>query len=331
MLLRTYVGLLWVEAGSARSSYPRGMEMSEAAGELLSQRRSIRRIEARFVVGARRSLFRRSWLPAEPDRLIVLTHGLGEHSGRYEDFGAWFAARGAAVHAYDLAGHGRSDGRRGHIQRFEDFLNDLATFLETARSDHGSLPCAIVGHSMGGLIVAAFARERDPDVDCVVTSGPLLTLPSGLSDAKVLLARMLSRVWPTFTSDAGIAPGALSRDPDVGKKYLADPLVHSKVTASLGVALSEGIERTAGGGAGLRIPILMLHGGDDVLCAPSGSETFFAGVSTKQGDLQSALQIYPELRHEIFNEPERERVFQDILTWWSEGRAPSAATRAVNS
>ena len=255
-----------------------------------------------------------------PDRVMVLVHGFGEHSGRYEDFGAWFASHGIAVHAFDQAGHGRSDGRRGHVRRFDDFLDDLAVFVRAVQSEHPALPCAITGHSMGGLIVAAFARERDPDVDCFITSGPLLAFGPGAGGAKMRLARLMARFWPTFTSDAGIAPDALSRDPEVGRKYLSDPLVHSDASAALGVALQEGVARTAGGGAALRRPILMLHGGADPLCQPAGSEAFFAGVT----DERSALQIYPDLLHEIFNEPEREIVYQDIFDWWTQGRAPSA-------
>lgn len=293
--------------------------MTGSAMASASLGQSIRRTEAHFVAAAGRSLFRRSWLPEAPDRSIVLVHGFGEHSGRYESFGAWFAARGVAVHAYDHTGHGQSSGRRGHVRRFDDFLDDLAEFLKVVQSEHPSLPCAIVGHSMGGLIAAAFARERAPMVDRIVTSGPLLAFGTAAGGAKMLLARMLRHVWPTFTSSAGIAPQALSRDPEVGRRYLADPLVHSAVTACLGVALDEGVRRTAGGGAAIQLPILMLHGGADLLCSPSGSETFFAQVTSEE----SALQIYPELRHEIFNEPEGESIFRDILLWWSEGRAPS--------
>ena len=289
--------------------------------------RRVRRVEGHRVVRAGRSLFRRSWLPPEPDRQIALVHGFGEHSGRYEEVGAWFAARGTAVHAYDQMGHGQSEGKRGHVGCFDDFLDDLGDFLEVVRAESPSLPCALVGHSMGGLIVAAFAIGRNPDVDRIVTSGPLLALGPGAGGAKLFLARLLSRVWPTFTTDAGISTEALSRDPGVGERYLADPLVHSDVTASLGMALNDGVQRTAGAGARVRVPILMLHGGADVLCAPAGSEAFFSGVTTKE----SALQIYPELRHEIFNEPEREQIFEDILGWWIEGRAPAGSTRGGNS
>jgi acylglycerol lipase len=288
---------------------------------------AVRRTEGHFVAGSGRSLFRRSWLPEEPDRQIVLVHGFGEHSGRYEEFGSWFASRGAAVHSYDQVGHGSSEGRRGHVGCFDDFLDDLGDFLELVRRENPRIPCALVGHSMGGLIVAAFALDRNPDVDRVITSGPLLALGSGAGGAKLLLARLLSRVWPTFTTDAGISTEALSRDPGVGERYTADPLVHSAVTASLGVALNEGVRRTAGGGALVRTPILMLHGGADVLCSPAGSEAFFSGVSTKE----SALRIYPELRHEIFNEPERHEIFQDILDWWVAGRDPGNAARGGDS
>ena len=291
-----------------------------------SRQRSIRRTEARFAVGAQRSLFRRSWLPEQPDRVLVLVHGFGEHSGRYEGLAAWFAARGIAVHAYDHSGHGLSDGRRGHIERFDDFLDDLGAFLETVQSEHASLPCTLVGHSMGGLIAAAFARERAPKVDRIVTSGPLLAMAPGSGGGRLRRARALRLLWPAFTTRVAIAPDALSRDPEVGRAYLDDPLVHSKATVSLAVALGDGVRRTAAGGGALQLPILMLHGGADVLCPAAASEAFFAAVTTKG----SALQIYPELRHEIFNEPEREAVYQDILAWWLEGRVSSAQQPSVS-
>ncbi len=238
-------------------------------------------------------------------------HGYAEHSGRYEHVGAWFAGRGCAVHAYDLQGHGRSEGVRGHVRRFGDLLDDLEDFLERVRGEHPGLPVFPVGHSMGGLVVSAFARERQPDVAGAVTSGALLAVSGGDSRARLALLRLLRRVVPRLTVERRIDPGALSRDPEVGRLYVSDPLIFQRMTLSLGAELLDAASRTLGGAADVRIPMLLLHGERDPLCAAVGSRVFFEQLTSPSCD----LRVYPGLRHEIFNESERETVFADVLDW----------------
>jgi acylglycerol lipase len=288
---------------------------------------SIRRIESRFRGGDGRSLMCRAWLPVEPERVLLVTHGFAEHSGRYESLGSWFAHRGCAVHAYDLQGHGLSAGRRGHVKRFEDFLDDLGFFLEEVRLEHPELPCFLVGHSMGGLIVAAFAQKRAPEVAGVVTSGAALALSPELSGAKAQLARILGRILPRFSMEAGLDAQGLSRDSAVVRRYLEDPLVGTRITMRLAAEMMRAVVRTQAGGADVTLPMLVLHGGDDPLCLATGSERFFASLP-RQRVPGSALRVYPELRHEIFNEPEREKVFADVLEW-VQGREAEARRGAA--
>jgi len=242
---------------------------------------------------------------------VVLVHGYAEHSGRYEHVGAWFAKRGCAVHAYDQQGHGRSEGVRGHVKRFADLLDDLEAFLERVRGEHPGLPVFPVGHSMGGLVVAAFARERQPDVTGAVTSGAALAVNGRESRARLVLLRLMRRVAPRLTVERRIDPGALSRDPDVGLAYVSDPLIFQRMTLSLGAEFLDAASRTLGGGADVRIPMLLLHGERDPLCTAVGSRVFFEQLTSPSCD----LRVYPGLRHEIFNEPERETVFADLLDW----------------
>ena len=256
----------------------------------------------------------RAWLPREPEWLLIMTHGFAEHSGRYEDFGSWFGRRGCAVHACDLRGHGLSSGRRGHVERFEDFLDDLGFFVDAVRLERPGLPCFLVGHSMGGLIVAAFARERVPDVVGVVTSGAALALSPNFSPLKRVLARLAGRILPRLSMDAGLDVQGLSRDPEVVRRYLEDPLVDTTITLRLAVEVMDTVERTAAGAADVALPMLLLHGADDPLCLPEGSERFFSSLPGQRVP-GSAVRIYPGLRHEIFNEPEREKVFNDVLEW----------------
>lgn len=271
----------------------------------------MRRTESHFRGFDRLGLFRRAWLPTEPRRIFVVVHGYAEHSGRYEGFSSWFAARGIAVHAYDQRGHGRSGGRRCYVRDFREFLDDLARFLGIVREEHPELPITLVGHSMGGLITVACLVDRTPPIDSAVTSGAGLVLGPGISRLRVASARLLRRLFPRFSLGSSLDPNGLSRDPEVVRDYLEDPLVFRRMTASLAAELLDAVPRAAARAAAVSVPLLLLHGEDDPLCPAEGSRAFFEGVAIPGSD----LRIYPGLRHEIFNEPERERVYQDILDW----------------
>lgn len=270
----------------------------------------LRRTETVVLGADGQRLFRRTWTPLAPKRLIVLVHGYAEHSGRYEEMASWLARRGAAVSAYDHRGHGRSEGRRAHVRSFDEYVDDLAVMLEMAKGEHPTLPCHLVGHSMGGLITLAFLVERNPVLSSAVTSGAVIDL-DGVSPVRIAVARVLSTVWPTLRLGSGLDLDGLSRDPAVVEKYLADPLVFRDMTASLGAELLGRAKQTASRAAEVKVPLLMLHGEDDSVCNAQGSREFSAGVVTEG----SLLRIYPKLRHEIFNEPEREEVYADLWEW----------------
>ena len=272
---------------------------------------AIRRTEL-LISGARGDqLFSREWLPPEPERVLLLVHGVAEHSGRYEHVGSWFAERACAVHAYDQRGHGKSAGFLGHLRRFSDYLDDLDAVLRRARERHPELPVFLVGHSMGGLVVAAFARERRPEVAGIAMSGPALCIPANVSPAMLAGARLLGRLLPRLRMNAQIDPAGLSRVPEVVRAYVDDPLVFSQITASFASEVFAAIRRTGDGGADVRLPTLLLHGEADPLCPVEASRRFF----TQLGGVAKGLRTYPGLLHEIFNEPERERVFDDLLAW----------------
>src|SRR5262249_41899882 len=147
-------------------------------------------------------LFRRGWIPERVRASVVLVHGFGEHSGRYEHVGQWLAERQFAVHAYDQRGHGRSAGRRCHVDRFDEYLDDLAAVLDDVRAKAPEHPLFLIGHSMGGLVVATFARERSPAVDGAVLSGAALALPEGSN--RIRMARLVRAVLPRLRLSAGL-------------------------------------------------------------------------------------------------------------------------------
>jgi alpha-beta hydrolase superfamily lysophospholipase len=275
------------------------------------ERRVVRRSQARFTAPDGTRLLRRAWLPREPRRAVVLVHGLAEHSGRYDHVGAWLSTRDCAVHAYDHRGHGQSEGARGHLGSFSELLDDLEAFLRLVRAEHPALPLVLVGHSMGGLVTTALLAERKPDVACAAVSGPALEAPEHVSDSRRRMARWLRRIAPRLRMTAGLEPEHLSRDPEVVRGYVEDPLVFRRVTVSLASELLDAMTRTAGAAFQIQVPVLVQHGEADRLCPPRGSRSF-------HGQLRGPghrLRVYPQLRHEIFNEPESEQVLEDLLAW----------------
>lgn len=280
---------------------------------------AIRRYELSAHGAAGAVLFRRGWIPERARASVLVVHGFGEHSGRYEHVGQWLAERGFAVHAYDHRGHGRSAGRRCHVDRFDEYLDDLAVVLEQVRVDAPKNPVFLIGHSMGGLVVATFARERSPSVSGVVLSGAALALPEG--NSRIRIARLIRAVLPRLRLSAGLDLAGLSTDPRVLQAYLADPLVEHQMTASLAVELLGAVERTAPGGADVAVPLLVLHGGDDPICASEGSERFAAAARTAR------FIRYRGLRHEIFNEPGFRDVLADVASFFEERLDGSRSTR----
>ncbi len=272
---------------------------------------SIRRRESVFEGEGRLDLFGRAWLPEHAERTVLLVHGWAEHSGRYDHVGAWLAARGCAVHAYDHRGHGRSAGPRGHARRFADYLDDLEIALVRARVEVPGLPVFVLGHSMGGLVVAAFAAERQPEIAGAVTTGAALALADLPSPARLAGLRLVARIAPRLRMDRPIETLALSRDPEVGRAYAEDPLVLRRMTLGLGAAFLGAVLRTLPAADRVQVPMLLLHGSDDALCPVEGSRRFHAGLAASGSD----LRIYPGLRHEILNEPERDTVLRDLLHW----------------
>ena len=270
---------------------------------------AVRRVESCLAGSGGLRLFRRAWLPPRAGRLIVVVHGFAEHSGRYDPLGAWFASRGFAVHAYDQRGHGRSEGDRCHVDRFDELLDDLDAVLARVRAEHAGAPLVLLGHSMGGLVVAAHLAERSPALHAAVTSGAALSLSPDLSRGRILAARALRRVAPRLRLGSGLDPEGLSRDPEVVRRYVEDPLVHRSMTTSFATELLAALERTSAACDRVRVPWLLLHGEADPICPVQGSRAAHARAPG------SGLRTYPGLRHEIFNEPEHERVFEDVRVW----------------
>jgi acylglycerol lipase len=266
------------------------------------------------------SLFVRTWSPqAAPTGVVCVVHGIGEHSGRYGHLCSALVQAGYAVAAFDLRGHGRSDGGRGHVP-IDETMDDIDLVLDDTKGRFGSVPCFLYGHSLGGLLVLAYALRRRPALAGIVASGSALHTALREQKAKVLAVRVLGRLLPRVTLPTGLDDQALSRDPEVVAAYRADPLVHDR--ASLGFARETiaTMDWTLAHADRLALPVLLIHGDADQVNYSSGSRAFAGRVP---GDC--TLKVYEGLYHEIHNEPEKQRVLDDLVHWLDDHVPPSGA------
>jgi alpha-beta hydrolase superfamily lysophospholipase len=255
-------------------------------------------------------LLLRHWAPDVsadvPWASVLLVHGLGEHSGRYEHVGDRMAAAGLDVHGYDHRGNGASGGRRGHVDSWAQYHDDLAERLASVRLSAGGRPVVLYGHSMGALIVLGYLLSDRAKPDLVVLSSP--ALDSTLATWKKTLAQTLSRIAPTMMIPNGIDGATLSRDPSVAAKVEDDPLAAKASTmrfAAEGLAEQERVRREY---AGLTLPTLVLHGLDDGLVPAQASEILASLPNVER-------RTYPGLRHELHNEPEGPAIVDEIVDW----------------
>ena len=243
--------------------------------------------------------------------LVLVAHGLGEHGGRYRNVIDRLLPLGHPVFLLDHRGHGRSGGKRGHINSFSEYLDDLRTFRRLALEETGRERVILLGHSLGGLIALCFALENPGLLAAVVASSPALRVNAPVPAVKAALGKVLSRLLPSLTMDNGLDPEHLSHDPRVVREYVDDPLVHKKVSARWFTEFTARMEWARAEAPRLRLPLLLLHAGDDRLTDPAGSEQFFQ----RAGSARKNLIRYPGLYHAIFNEVGKEQVFQDLEKW----------------
>ena len=262
--------------------------------------------------------YHQCWLPDSPPKaVLLLVHGLAEHSGRYANLVEHFVPRGYAVYGIDHVGHGRSGGARVYVERFEDFLQPLRMFFGAVRAQQPGVPIFLVGHSMGGLIGAAYLLDHAGGLQGAVLSGPSVKVPDNISPAVLFVGKMLSVLLPWIGVLALDASG-VSRDPAVVEAYVNDPLVYTgKTTARLGAEVLDTMRRVASRAAHIRLPLLILQGGADRLVDPDGARMLHDLV----GSSDKTLKVYEGLYHEVYNEPERAQVLRDVERWL-EARIP---------
>lgn len=256
---------------------------------------------------------------------LLLVHGLSDHSGRYQEFCAAMADFGFSTFALDLRGHGHSEGRRGHVRRFDIFLQDLERFRREIQGlAPPGRPLFLLGQSMGGLIVLRYLEEYDAGgFSGAVLTSPWLGTSVQVPRWKVNMAHALSRVLPALPLSAGIPAELLSHDPRVADAYRQDPLVHNRITPRLYTESAEAMRLASERSDRVSIPLLFLLGGDDRIVDTPRAVAL--ARSLRIGDV--AIRVYPGQYHELFNEADRDLVLQDLREWLGRHMERPAAIR----
>lgn len=252
------------------------------------------------------------WLPdTDPKAIILLVHGYAEHAGRYQYFAEHCVDKGYAVFAIDHWGHGQSDGTPGFVPAFSVFHDGVDQLVASAKQEFPNLPLILVGHSMGGLICANYLLTEQSRFFACVLSGPAIKAAEEPSAFLRAISGFLSRFFPKF-GVLELDPNGVSRDPQVVADYLADPLVYNgKMGARLAAEMLNNMTKIQRQAGQISLPMLLLHGEKDSLAAADGSRFLHSHISSSD----KQLIIYPELFHEIFNEPEKDRVLTDMTDW----------------
>ncbi|MGE5584562.1 MAG: lysophospholipase [Bacillota bacterium] len=263
-------------------------------------------------------LFYQCWLPEgqQPRAAMVITHGGAEHSGRYQNVVDHFVPRGYAVCGLDNRGHGRSEGQRGHVGRYEHIVDDLALFCGfVRRRTPGEARLFLLGHSIGGLTALSYAIRHGNSgscpVDGIIVSGPCLALSMKVPPLKEALGRLVGGVFPMMTVDSGIPPDTLSRDPEVVTTYVSDPLRYPRITLRFYAELARQMAKTMAAAPFVQLPCLILQGGKDAIVSPYATRRFYSAMTCRDRE----MRVYPDSFHELFNDLNRGEVLADVADW----------------
>lgn len=269
-------------------------------------------IEGNFKGVRNANIYYQAWLPEGNVKAVLLVvHGLGEHSGRYMNVVNHFVPLGYAVYGLDHIGHGKSEGMREVVERFEDYTDTLTIYCNMVKGWQTGKPVFLLGHSMGGLIATYYLLDHQADFRGAVISAPGIKVRASISQAAITIGKILSVLAPK----AGVLAldvNAISRDSEVVRAYINDPLVfHGKTPARLAAEFVKTILRVTAEVDKIILPFIVVQGSQDKLVDPAGAQMLYDKASSKD----KTIKVYDGLYHEVFNEPERARVLKDVETW----------------
>lgn len=257
-------------------------------------------------------LYTRTWLPPNtPDAYVVLIHGYGGHSGRYDQFARLLTDASLGVYSYDQRGFGHSDGRTGYIARFDTLLDDLGIFMRHNESDFHQRPVFLLGQSLGGLIVIRYAQTRQPSLSGLVLCSPLLSFSENVPKILLALGPCLAAFAP-WMPVSSVDPKGFSHTPEVVKAAESDPLnYHGKLHARTGAEMQRAIASALADAAKVTIPVFVAHGSADPVVPPSGTQRFFEACAAPDKTLRPFENGYHELWHDF----DEETLAREVCAW----------------
>lgn len=258
--------------------------------------------------------FTQGWEPdSDPKAALALIHGLGEHTGRYAHVGKVMTDAGYALVGFDLRGHGKSGGARGHSSSLDTYMQDIHQFFRLVAQRYPDIPHFLYGHSLGGLLSLSYAIQYDEALKGVIVTGAALRSSLQEQKTKIAIAKLIGSFLPAMTIQSGLDPTTISRDQKVVDAYVSDKLVHYSTSFGFGKAALSAIDLCFARAGEFAIPLLMMHGTGDKLTYPSGSEDF-ARLAGEAGNAVT-LKLWDDLYHELHNEPEKAEVFKFMTEW----------------
>lgn len=267
--------------------------------------------EGKFDGKSGTKIYYQFWKPDKVKAVIIIAHGFAEYSGRYLHVADHFANKGIAVYALDHRGHGLSEGHRGHVDSFDDYLADLDTFFELVKGMEKGKKIFLLGHSMGGTISIAYTLKYPKKMAGLILSSPWLKTANPPDPELVKQIVALSQSNPTQDLPNPLDPNNISHDPTVCDKYAKDPLVFKTLTARFIVEVFTATEKLVKSGANLKVPTLYMYAVPDKIIDPEGSKEFVKDV--KEKDFKSI--VFDNFYHELFNEVEKQKVFDAVDAW----------------
>jgi len=262
-------------------------------------------------------LYEQCWMPEDVEKakgVLVIVHGLAEHGGRYAHVGKFFAEHGFVVGAFDLRGHGKSDGEDTFFNSNDECVDDVEVFAARMHERVPGKSLFVLGHSMGGLIAAIYGIQKNPDLTGILLSGASLKISDTISPILVKIAGVLAKITPHMKTIV-LDGNTVSRDPAVVEKYNTDPLNYrGGIPASTGGAINSATIYVREHFAEFNLPVRIMFGTEDRLADPEGSKKFYREISSTD----KTMVPYEGLYHEILNEPEQEQVMTESLAWMIE-------------
>lgn len=258
-------------------------------------------------------VFAREWTPEEPkdtQAVVLIVHGMGEHSGRYRHVGQSFTEQGYAALAFDQIGHGRTEGKRGHTRSYERLLDGIERLLEAADRTYPGKPKFIFGHSMGGNLTLNYLLRNKPGVAGAIVTGPWLKLAFEPPRFQVIAAKLMERIYPQYTNNRPLNPEHLTSDPEMQQLHRQDRLIHGYVSAKFFLVIQRAGLWAIEHAAALNIPLLLMHGGADQVTSAVASRQF-----AKRAGACCTYKEWPDFCHELHNERQRNAVLNEMLAW----------------